>query len=898
MSDFKTSLLVNRQVPEYIREEYPLFITFLEAYYEYLENQQGSQSNDLIKKSKDLRNLSDVDQSIEDFQDAFFNMYASIVPQDVAVDRATLIKNVLPLYLSKGSENSFKLLFRLLFAKELELSFPRSEVLRASDGKWLEEKFLKINDTITSVYTGDGTTTIFDLIPCRCPITGGALEFSGSVHVNGVEIPTTDYFVRKDILKLYFYTAPANGTPIEVFYNSADRDILVGRKVTGAVSGANALVERIGSQVLNNRLVNELYVSEKTRKGTFLIGEDIFTDYVNSTGDLVTVKLRGISRVTSVNIITGGSNYQVGDAVTINAPEAEIQPLAVVSKVFSGVVNQVTVRDGGAGFQVPKRVAAVGFANTELDFAVSAVLGTYANSVANVFYVYSDVISDIDPANTTIDTTDYNFPGNVSPFGVTNANTVLQSAFSNATYTLIGEINAVAIIANTVIVPETPVLNAEPATLVISPLTANTTDDTIVSIDTYGSVGKLRIISGGTGYQVGDELIFTNPPNRMSFGVGAEGEVSNTFIGTGAITEVQMLPPKITGNVNIFSLSNTNVQGDGTAFLSELANGDLIVVRTGASGIRAYETRKVINVIDDENITINAAFSNDSFLSNRKIRKVGVYPIGGQGYKQDRLPIITVSSDLGSQANIVATAILGDGEVLEASGTKRPGEIEEITLIEPGSRITVIPQIDLTQSGDGTATANVTLAPTYDSLPGRWTSSDGILSSDRRIQGRDFYVNYSYLTSSIVEFSKYKKIFKELLHPSGFKAYATWETFNVVTQNTSTLTTLVAPKTIRTLSGLVSIANASIYVTGDGTKFNIANDIGLITIGSYIAINSEIRVVDSIISNTNLSVTEAFTITANLEEMIVVNTAYDAIATEIALDEIVAENELILTVEE
>ena len=56
MSDFKTSLLINRQVPEYIRDEYPLFITFLEAYYEYLENEQGSQQNDLTKRAKDLRN--------------------------------------------------------------------------------------------------------------------------------------------------------------------------------------------------------------------------------------------------------------------------------------------------------------------------------------------------------------------------------------------------------------------------------------------------------------------------------------------------------------------------------------------------------------------------------------------------------------------------------------------------------------------------------------------------------------------------------------------------------------------------------------------------------------------------------------------------------------------------
>ena len=140
-------------------------------------------------------------------------MYASLIPQDVAIDKATLIKNVLPLYLSKGSENSFKLLFRLLFAKELEVLYPRSDVLRASDGKWLEEKFIKINDTISSVYTGNGTTTIFDLIPN----TSDELEFSGSVRINDVLVPESQYFVRKDILKLYFHTAPANGANIEVF---------------------------------------------------------------------------------------------------------------------------------------------------------------------------------------------------------------------------------------------------------------------------------------------------------------------------------------------------------------------------------------------------------------------------------------------------------------------------------------------------------------------------------------------------------------------------------------------------------------------------------------------------------------------------------------------------------
>ena len=40
MSDQKTSLLINRQVPEIVREEHLNFIAFLEAYYEFLENKQ------------------------------------------------------------------------------------------------------------------------------------------------------------------------------------------------------------------------------------------------------------------------------------------------------------------------------------------------------------------------------------------------------------------------------------------------------------------------------------------------------------------------------------------------------------------------------------------------------------------------------------------------------------------------------------------------------------------------------------------------------------------------------------------------------------------------------------------------------------------------------------------
>ena len=72
-----TSLLINRQVPEFVREDHPIFISFLEAYYEFLETEQGTQNNDLVKVTKDMRRKSDVDDSIDAFENSFFNTFAN-----------------------------------------------------------------------------------------------------------------------------------------------------------------------------------------------------------------------------------------------------------------------------------------------------------------------------------------------------------------------------------------------------------------------------------------------------------------------------------------------------------------------------------------------------------------------------------------------------------------------------------------------------------------------------------------------------------------------------------------------------------------------------------------------------------------------------------------------------
>ena len=146
--DQKISLLVEGQVPEFVREEYPLFVTFLEAYYEFLENKQGTNKNDLITQAKKLKTSFDVDESLEEFEENFFNTYASLIPADVQGNKELLIKNILPLYQAKGSENSFKLLFRFLFFEEPTIFYPRDNILRASSGEWKIDNSIKVSTDI------------------------------------------------------------------------------------------------------------------------------------------------------------------------------------------------------------------------------------------------------------------------------------------------------------------------------------------------------------------------------------------------------------------------------------------------------------------------------------------------------------------------------------------------------------------------------------------------------------------------------------------------------------------------------------------------------------------------------------------------------------------------------
>ena len=852
MSDFKTSLLVNRQVPEFIREEYPVFITFLEAYYEYLETQQGTQLNDLTAKAKDLKFLSDVDFSIEDFESNFFNTYATLIPNDVEVDKEFLIKNVLPLYLAKGSESAFKLLFRMLFNDEVEILLPKNNVLRASDGKWTVDNILRIETDIRNIYTANGNVS-------ASAVASGNTTFllaqeptnsDVSIFVNDIlKTELTDYFFRKETKKLIFYTAPAANSEIKIVYSDFDIELLNNRKVTGVTSGATALVEKATKRIITDQLnlgfPFELLINEKTLVGSFQQGELVEIDIIADDDSLITLEADTFSFVNRINVISGGSSYNVGDVVIVTGGGAEEDATAIVEDVVEGYIDAITVTNGGAGFLNSGDITVSNVtAPLILDLAIDGIDTTgVANSTSNTYSVNDDVISSY--ANTLISAANYGFPSSIITTGE-NVSTVIVDALTSLEITSLGPITNVLIIFSNTSTAISPILDANSVTY--------TAGNSTFDIKALGSVGRIIINNGGTGYAVGDEINFGPNPLGTN-GRGAAAAVKSV-LANGQITQIEIQPSRITGTANI---SNNTAQliGTGTSFGTDIRIGDRIIINN--------ESRYVNAISNVTHANVNVNFT--STATGKNVGRYGVYTTGGVSYVQGNFPVLTISTASGANGNIAISSIMSDGEALTPFiGNSQPGQIITIKVLSGGSGYEFIPQVDLTGIGSGTATANAQVEAGYITLPGRWITSDSILStSERKLQGRDYYVDYSYVTSSLTEFSKYKSILKQLMHPAGFINYADLNEEASITANTITISTTSA----NTISGTVNVSNNSVFVIGTNTKFNISNTLGTLTIGSNVSINNIIRTVSSITNNTNLTVSSAFTSNANAQTVII-----------------------------
>lgn len=166
----KLSSLISNQFPEYKRDSSPLLVSFLEAYYEYLEKRNGAVG--LINYNSSNK---DIDKTLSDFIIHFYNSYAPLIPKDTVYDKRNLVKRIKELYEAKGTTKSIALLFRLIFNTDISIMFPQEQMLVASGSKWKQESSFRIKvDTINeelllgkNIYSWSNSSGQFSVINTR-----------------------------------------------------------------------------------------------------------------------------------------------------------------------------------------------------------------------------------------------------------------------------------------------------------------------------------------------------------------------------------------------------------------------------------------------------------------------------------------------------------------------------------------------------------------------------------------------------------------------------------------------------------------------------------------------------------------------------------------------------------
>lgn len=289
----KISNIVGSQVPFFVKNDHPQFILFLEAYYEFLE-----QNGQTIERIKNISDYYDVDKTIDQFAEKLYDTYLKLFPKDMRVDKTLLMKHAKEFYLARGTEKSIRFLMNILFNEEnIDFYYPKKDVLKTSDGKWYVQQSLKISDLrIDNV----SNTTFF------------GLEKLASTGIKGNTSGATAVVERVD----RFYEG---GTEIEELVLSDIRGDFTNGEQIFTIFTENGQNKSITANVFGG-VLNTVRV---TNGGSaYSVGDPVLVLSNSGSGANVQVAKVTSGNIISITVLDVGAGFQNNDYLLITSTGA------------------------------------------------------------------------------------------------------------------------------------------------------------------------------------------------------------------------------------------------------------------------------------------------------------------------------------------------------------------------------------------------------------------------------------------------------------------------------------------------------------------------------------------------------------------------------------------------
>jgi hypothetical protein len=920
MTNVKTSTIVSTQLPDFVRNDYPVFVTFLEKYYEWLETQQNVSSG-----IRQLQLSTDIDEADAYYLDKLKNDLLPYFPQEVISDKRLFLKLVTQFYKSSGTQDSIKFLFRALFNENISIYYPKDDILIASDGKWILPLALRVDTNDLNIFNIENTLIVGQTSKATAIVEKVIQSVDRQLGITYIELYVSNvkrlFSTGENVIANYINPVTNLNVTVSAKLIGSLSEIKIDPRFRGAFYNGGTFtssgfiegdpVTIVGG--LNPDAANPIgaiaYVGETTSGGVeniFVTNggfgfrnplDDLYADTPTSLVDFIggfvdapslgqeakaTVTLVDTANTRSVNVSTMTVSLLHGSTATIAQIEAStVQNVSTYSEFSVHPISFVLLDTGGGGYRQRPTIKTYSFYNE--DYSDSLIIPSAVAVKGTKIIVDAtpgqDLTADVEPGDYVRLFVEDKFEEVREVVAVTASTLFFSEAFSVD----IG-------------------FGGQQGILEVYKINRN---------DLYkiGSLGRIQVVNGGTGYQNGDIIIFTG-----GSGYGANGyvNVSGGVITSATINAHSANAYVIGGegytNDSLPTLSVQSASGQGAVLAVSEVTGSGDTYQLSTSRIGAITSLKISSFGYDYVSAPTISLRNADLLLTNVTE--------GQLFISN-----TVIYQGASNTNFTFRAVVDNYD--DSTSTLRIfnyiGSLNRDIIIKYDSEsavAAVTANVVISQFyGDGNARATAKFENGLIRYPGIYLNTDGQPSADKRIQDGYKYHNYSYVIKSSTDYAKFKKPLNDIVHPLGTKTFAYKmddnneniviantliyvtsddlpDTYNVAINTSKIISTnvsanlpaivnvgdvIVIGSVNRGISNTVNVVSGSNVIFGDANSVNFINDLQegdtiFLSTGNTATVNEVVNVSHAMLSVTINVTSTVATINVIYPEVVKVNT--------------------------
>jgi hypothetical protein len=274
---------VNSKIPHFIKEEYPAAHKLIMDFYKWLETDKN-----FLRVLTEFNEGQEINNQVEPYIDLIISELGWGFNRPITISKSALVSTLRDFYLSRGSENSFKYLFKVLFGEDAVISYPRERLFTLSNSNYSKDHW--ILTTANSLGSG-----IFDKI-----VNSDSLSMTITGQVSG-----TTLYIDKIVPIVY------DGVQyLKIMVNETDLDFKPLETVIIS-TGIHSVYETIFA-------CTKLTISSHGKQ--YNVGDEIAISGATIKG-LAKVRSTLKGGIDNIHIIKGGQGYAVGDQVKVRSTE-------------------------------------------------------------------------------------------------------------------------------------------------------------------------------------------------------------------------------------------------------------------------------------------------------------------------------------------------------------------------------------------------------------------------------------------------------------------------------------------------------------------------------------------------------------------------------------------------